>query len=271
MQTTLCFFYSGNSTSDIEFHLSEDLNNMINWLENNFLFLNYTKTKIMLVSTHQWLARVSNFCITARNMPLGRVYQFKYLGVILDHSLTWNDHMDYVASKISSRLGMLRKALKVVPRESCITLYDSMVLPLFDYCSVVWGGCGQTSREYLNRLQRRAVSIIEGRKVEQNEVRTTLKWPSLEARRKYQISLQVFKCLYGLAPVYLLNHFSFSRDYHSYNTRHKDLIRMPLAKTSKFQSSFKYNGAREWNSLPSYLRQESSLSLFKKNLKKKFM
>ena len=101
-----------------------------------------------------------------------------------------------------------------------------------------------------------------------NTTSTTLKWPSLEARRKYQISLQVFKCLNGLAPVYLLNQFSFSWDYHSYKTRHRDLIRMPLAKTSKFQSSFKYNGAREWNSSPSYLRQESSLSLFKKNLKR---
>ena len=137
-----------------------------------------------------------------------------------------------------------------------------------DYISLsitAWGDCSQTSREYLNRLQRRAVSIIEGRKVEQNEVRTTLKWPSLEVRRKYQISRQVFKCLNGLAPAYLPNQFSFPRDYHSYDTRHKDFIRMPLAKTSK---SFKYNGAREWCSLPSYLRQESSLSLFKKNLKR---
>ena len=25
--------------------------------------------------------------------------QFKYLGVILDPSLTWNDHIDYIASK----------------------------------------------------------------------------------------------------------------------------------------------------------------------------
>ena len=144
-----------------------------------------------------------------------------------------------------------------------------MVLPLFDYCSAVWGGCGQTSREYLNRLQSRAVSIIEGREVEQNEVRTTLKWPSLEARRKYQISLQVFKCLNGLAPVYLLNQFSFSRDYHSYNTRHKDLIRMPQPKHLSFSHLSSIMGRwREWNSLPSYLRQESSLSLFKKNLKR---
>lgn len=121
-------FYSGDFISDIEFHLSQDLNNMINWLENNFLFLNYAKTKVMLVGTHQRLARVTNFSITARNKSLDRVYQFKYLGVILDPCLSWNDHIDYIASKISSRLGMLRKARKIIPRASCITLWSCLCL-----------------------------------------------------------------------------------------------------------------------------------------------
>ena len=237
-------------------------------VENNFLFLNYAKTKVMLVGTHQRLARVTNFGITARNKSLDRVYQFRYLGVILDPCLSWNDHIDYIASKISSRLGMLRKARKIIPRASCITLYDSMVLPLFDYCSAVWSGCGITNREYLNRLQRRAVRIIEGREVKQNDIRSTLNWPSLEVRRNYQTCLQVFKCLNGLAPAYLLNKFSLSRDFHSHNTRNKDLIRLPRAKTSKFQTSFYYNGAKLWNTLPPHIRQENTLSLFKKNLKK---
>ena len=184
-------FYSSNSISDIEHHLTEDLGSIVSWLESNFLFLNYSKTKIMLVGTHQRLSRVNSFTVHARNNILGRVYQFKYLGVMLDSTLSWNDHIDYISSKISSRLGMLRKARRVVPREACITLYVSMVLPLFDYCSAVWGGCGQTNRSYLDRLQRRAVSIIESRIVQQSEVRNTLRWPSLEARRNYQISLLV--------------------------------------------------------------------------------
>ena len=57
---------------------------------------------------------------------------------------------------------MLRKARKVIPREACIILYDAMILPLFDYCCAVWGGCAKTNRDYLDKLQRRAASIIEG-------------------------------------------------------------------------------------------------------------
>ena len=260
-------FFSSSSVSDIEDHLSEDLGHVINWLESSYLFLNYSKTKIMLIGTHQRLAKVGSFSITARNKILSRVYEFKYLGVVLDPTLSWNDHIDHITSKISSRLGILRKARKVIPREACIILYDSMVLPLFDYCSTVWGGCGATNRNYLDRLQRRAVTIIEGKKIEEHDVRLTLRWPNLEARRKYQTCLQVFKCINGLAPAYLLNQFTFSREFHSHDTRYKDLIRLPVAKTSKFQSSFKYHGAKEWNSLPSSIRNELSLPSFKTKLK----
>ena len=139
---------------------------------------------ILLVGSQQKLARVTDFRITARNKTLGRVYEFKYLGVMLDPCLSWNEHMDLISTKILSRLGMLRKARRVIPREACITLYDTMILPLFDYCSAVWDGCGNTNRDYLDKLQRRAVSIIEGRKIQHHEINRTLSWPSLESRRK---------------------------------------------------------------------------------------
>ena len=144
-----------------------------------------------------------------------------------------------------------------------------MILPLFDYCSAVRDGCEKTNRDHLDKLQRRAVSIIEGRKIhaQHHEINRTLSWPSLESRRKYQICLQIFKCLNGLAPAYLLHDFHYSRDFHAYNTRNKDLLRLPLAKTTNCQTSFRYNGAKAWNDLPYNLRIENSLSKFKKGLK----
>ena len=45
----------------------------------------------------------------------------------------------------------------------------------------------------------------------------------------------VFKSLHGLAPAYLPNEFSQARDFNLYNTRHRDLLRLPLARTTKYQ------------------------------------
>ena len=83
---------------------------------------------------------------------------------------------------------MLRKARKVIPRDTCLTLFNTMVLPLFDYCCVVWDACGQDNKNFLDRLYRRAASITEGRNVTQDELGTVSKWRSLQRRRDYTIN-----------------------------------------------------------------------------------
>ena len=96
--TLLCV--SSLTVNVIESKLSEDMERIITWLSGNCLFLNYEKTKVMLVGTHQRLCKVTNFTVTVmdtdnQQITLERVYVFKYLGVILDPSLTWSDYIDY--------------------------------------------------------------------------------------------------------------------------------------------------------------------------------
>ena len=264
---TLLFFES-ISVQAIEAALSQDLDHVVGWLNQNYLMLNHSKTKVMLMGTHQKLSSVQSFTVSVNDKDLERVYKFKYLGVILDPCLTWNDHIEHIGNKISSRLGMLRRARKVIPKEACITLFNAMVLPLFDYCCVVWDGCGQGNKNYLDRLLKRAAGIIAGRKSTDTDIQQTLKWPSLQCRREHQKCIQVYKCINGLAPVYLLDDFHSSEQIHNYDIRNKDLIRLPLARTTKFQTSFKYNAAKSWNTLPRNLRHDQSLTSFKLKVKK---
>ena len=166
---------------------------------------------------------------------------------------------------------MLRKVRKVIPREACITLYNAVILTLYD----IWDSCGKLNKAYLDKLQRRAARVIEGYKsTDQITVGNTFSWSSLESRRSYNICLLVHKCISNLAPPppppYLLNEFNFSSDIHKYNTRNKDLLRLPLARTSKYQSSFRVNAVKICNLLPSEFRHEKKFFKFKKALKTHF-
>ena len=58
--------------------------------------------------------------------------------------------------------------------------------------------------------------------------------------------------------------------FHGYNTRSRDLLRPPFAKTTKYQGSFRINGARTYNTLPRVIRQVETLSEFKIKLKRHF-
>lgn len=66
----------------------------------------------MLVGSQQELARVSDFCITARNRALGRVHEFKYLGVMLDPCLSWDDHIDLISTKFHLGWGCYTKFIR---------------------------------------------------------------------------------------------------------------------------------------------------------------
>ena len=264
-------YFSSQSVFEIETSLSHDLDRIVTWLHDNYLFLNLDKTKVMLMGTSQRLSAVNEFKVMINDTSIERVYTFKYLGVLLDPSLTWSDHIDYIANKISSRLGMLRKARKILPKEACITLYNSMILPLFDYCSVVWCTTGKINLDYLDKLQLRAARIIEQRKLEPHEIKSVFSWSSLQSRRDFQVCILVFKCLHELAPNYLLNEFNQASTIHSYNTRNRDKLRPPFAKTQKYKNSFRIYGATTWNKLPRIIRNIDDFHKFKERLRHYFI
>ena len=111
-------------------------------------------------------------------------------------------------------------------------LSNTIVLPLFDYCSPVWDSCGVGSKAYLDKLNRRAACIIEGRSIGAEELKSTLGWPSLQARRNYLKCVLVHKCLNGIAPSYLLAEFRHAHLFHGDNTGSRYLLRRPFAKTT---------------------------------------
>ena len=61
---------------------------------------------------------------------------------------------------------------------------------------------GWASKAYLDKLNRRAASIIEGRSIRAEELKSILGWPSLQAHRNYLKCVLVYKCLHGIAPSY---------------------------------------------------------------------
>ena len=72
-------------------------------------------------------------------------------------------------------------------------LYNTMVVPLFDYCSSVWDCYGVGSKSYLDKLNGIAVRFIEGRSIMADDLKSTLGWLSLQARRDYVKCALVYK------------------------------------------------------------------------------
>ena len=95
-----------------------------------------------------------------------------------------------------------------------------------------------------------------------------LHWLPVSFRINYKIAVITFKCLHGLAPLYLSE---LIEEYHPTRTLRSSSQKLLKKKVVKFEKlgkkSFAFSAPEVWNSLPFYLRNEPSLEVFKKNLK----
>ena len=76
-----------------------DLNSVEQWLHENKLVLNQSKTKWMLFGTRQKLEHSSDIVIQSHGQDIERVTSFCYSGVTLDEHLTWIGHVEIICNK----------------------------------------------------------------------------------------------------------------------------------------------------------------------------
>ena len=129
------------------------------WLVNNSLFIHQGKTECVLFGTGSRLA-TANLSVNIDGKELTRVAEYKYLGVTLDESLSWNAHVNYLISKVSKRIGILGRTRRSISMHTAGIIYRSFILPVLDYCDTVWNCCGRTNADNIEKLQRRAARII---------------------------------------------------------------------------------------------------------------
>jgi hypothetical protein len=85
----------------------------------------------------------------------------KYLGFMLDGSLSGQDHALGVIKKMASRLSFLYRNAALLDLRSRKTLCLSLIQPYFDYCSNSrYNGLSAKLRGRLDVLQRRIIRYI---------------------------------------------------------------------------------------------------------------
>ena len=196
------------------------------------------------------------FKLILNNYEIRRVKKkTKYLGMIVDDSLTWEDHIDYITLKINRGIGIIRRVRQLIPEKALLLLYQTLIDPYFRYCSTVWGQCGETVKDKLQALQNRTATSIAKVKYEHaDHLQLLLKfgWLSVRSLISYGMGVFMHKTLNGLAPNSMPEIFEKHADIHQYSTRsaNVDGILIPHRNLSKGQEAISYAGARLWNEIP---------------------
>ena len=122
----------------------------------------------------------------------------------------------------------------------------------------MWGCCGVTEENHLQKLQNRAARIIANNSFDAPGIPLVhrLGWKTIEELIAHESELKVFKSIHGLAPQYMSNLFTKISQLASHNLHNivTDLW-LPQKRSSSGLKSFSYRGAKTQDSLPTICKQ----------------
>jgi hypothetical protein len=174
-----------------------------------------------------------------------------------------------VSNKVSKNIGILRKLGYKLPPNTLLAIYNSLVLPYFQYCNIAWAVNKSAHINKLFRYQKKAVRIICHKKWDSH---TTPLFKELNILKisdinQLQIGCFVFKALNNGLPHQFKNHFILNSTVHEHFTRQSAFLHLSYSKTKLRQNSIKYHGAKLWNALSPDLTSLCSFHVFKRNYK----
>uniref|UniRef100_A0A3B3H5U1 Reverse transcriptase domain-containing protein n=1 Tax=Oryzias latipes TaxID=8090 RepID=A0A3B3H5U1_ORYLA len=132
--TTL--YLSGDNLEKLLSDITKELSIIKQWFDSNKLSLNQNKTKYIILGYRK---RENIFELKIEDVVLERVNEIKFLGVILNHTLSWKPHITYILSKLSKSLAILHKVKYFLNTVTLYILYCSFMIPYLTYCLEIWG------------------------------------------------------------------------------------------------------------------------------------
>ena len=192
-----------------------------------------------------------------------QVKETKFLGVIIDEKLSWIPHVDHLAKKLKTCVGLINRIRDSIPSKMHKTIYHTLFESHLSYGITVWGGISNNKLKPLFILQKQCIRILFGDKqayLDRLAKREILKQqgdqvlgPELYVKEHtkplfeqhkimtlqnlyyYHVSMTMFKLLENRCPNSLFSCFTLSK-------RKETLLLTPT-----FSHNFVYNACNIWN------------------------
>ena len=76
--------------------------------------------------------------INGQKIP--QVHSTKFLGVVIDDRLLWEDHVAYLENKLKSSLVVIKRIIKYISKSEYMNIYNSLFISHLTYGISAWGG-----------------------------------------------------------------------------------------------------------------------------------
>jgi hypothetical protein len=266
----MLLYIMGDNVDSIINNLQEELRGIQDWLSNNNLVLNIDKTKFMIIKCkYNTINRNNNLILKIHNTHIEQVETFKYLGIIIDENLSFKNHASYVTNKIAKKINLLGRIGRDLSVWSKLTIYNTIISPHLKYCATILYLLNSTEISVLQKKQNRALRHILGCNKYTNIklMLTVTNMLSVKQTIIFNTMLFIYKIINGMLPPLLYKYVTFVKDIHDHNTRSKDDFYINTVSTTYSQNNLYHKGLKQFNELPTEIKQSSNYNSFKRKCK----
>ena len=109
------------------------------WCQLNHMSINSDKSKVMFISSRQNRQLVQSYPeIPYHDSVINSCLSGKLLGVTVNNSLSWSDHIETVIKKCNTYLYIVSLIKLYLSTDNRKHFYNAYILPQFDLCCVIW-------------------------------------------------------------------------------------------------------------------------------------
>lgn len=256
---TFCKIDDLSSTID---NINKDLSNLLSWANDNGLKINSKKSQCVVISRRPLdVSTIPSVYLGADVIS----YEDKVvnLGIVMNSSLQWDDHLAKVTQTIFFGLRCLWNAAKLFPVNIKMDLVKSLLVPHIIYCDVIVGELNSSNFTVLERAFNSMVKFVYGlRKYDHiSHVSKNIFGVGLREYLQSRRLIFMFNIIKTKRPSYLFEHLTFMQ-----SRRHRLKLIIPNFEYNPYFKSFFVFDIIKWNELPDELRKLSSINIFKEKL-----
>lgn len=273
---------SSNNTSVLSQLASEDFNSIEVWCEANKLKLNADKSyclEICPAQKRRFLeTSIQLTSINGETIDISSTE--KLLGVLVNHNLTWDDHLNGfgefkgLLQKLSSIIPKLKKLSPVAEFDTRKKVANGIFMTTLIYAIQVWGSTSLVNMRKLQIIQNSAARIVCKTSLSTPliTIYDKTKWLTVNQLSVFHSILLLYKILNSHSPLYIFNQIQITGEptrqtrssNFSFNNQH---IILPQYRLNIAKNSFLYKASVLWNQIPISIRNINNVICFKKHLK----
>jgi exonuclease III len=231
------------------------------WFNRNFLTLNCDKTHFLqfFLKRH----REVDIQIITTNSLITNINCSKFLGINIDSSLSWKNHITVLSSRLNKACFAIRSVKPFMSLDTMKMIYYAYVHSLLKYGIIFWGNAPLSVSIF--KIQKRIIRIMLGLGKLDSCRDWFKKLQILPLQSQYIFSLLLF-------VINNKNYFIFNTDIHDINTRFNYNLHLPSTNLSIVQNGVLFSGSKIYNHLPSNIKLVSKdVKQFKSLLKSYLM